>query len=158
MEHDGKGYSSVVIRSERGSIRLCGEYYIKLDEDYRLLLPRPFKEFISNDEIIIISVACPDCQAPISCQNLVFIPSRALKSWVLEELPRYEKNCGIKKVVAFYERVRLDKRGRITIPRRFRSKIPRQAVLIGVRDQFELWPEVAWEKYLSANEMVFRSP
>jgi len=135
-----------------GAIKLFGEYYVKLDEDFRLLLPRLFKEFISGDEVIIISIDCIEHPRTLSFQNLMFIRSRDLSDWRGQELQRYEIDWKTKEVVATYVKARLDKRGRITIPAQFRRKIPRQAVLIGVRDHFELWPERAWEKYMSDAE------
>jgi DNA-binding transcriptional regulator/RsmH inhibitor MraZ len=139
-------------------IKLYGEYYVKLDEGFRLLLPRLFVEFTGNDQIVIISVDCLECLTPISLQGLVFIRSRDLDDWKREELPKYEADCKTKKAATIYAKARLDKRGRTTIPTQFRHKITRQAALVGVMDHFELWPRQAWEEYLRMAAAEYRVP
>lgn len=130
-----------------------GSYYHNLDEKGRLVIPKKLRTLISPRLYILrgydgsLSVYKEDTfiKLTTALENLAFNQRDA----------RDVQRIALSSVVE----LEVDSQGRIQIPLKLLQdhNISRQVVVVGVINHFEIWDEVAWDKYLKENEKDFES-
>jgi MraZ protein len=134
-----------------------GEYFCKLDEKGRFLLPSAIRDLL-----------CPDGQA--GEKGVVFLKRTdptSLKVYPLSawtnllkqtraKLDEEQSRLFMHFVVSETATSEIDKAGRILIPGKLRKHInladDQEIVLVGMYEHFEIWEPSDWRRYLAQTE------
>ncbi len=132
-----------------------GEYFCKIDEKGRFLVPGPFRKKLDADGGGVVFIKRPD--QPLRIYTL--------PEWekVLSEIKtNYGDDDGRMFMHMFVSEAAtsdLDKTGRILIPGKVRKQIPveddLEIVLIGLYHRIEVWNPSEWRRHVMMNEEQF---
>jgi MraZ protein len=135
----------------------AGEYFCRLDEKGRFLLPQPIRELIAGTvsqaerSVVFLKVAEP--------ASLRVYPQPQWES-VLQQtqakLDEEQSRLFMHFVVSETSTSEVDKTGRILIPGKLRKHInlddDQEIVLVGMYEHLELWSPSEWRRYLARTQ------
>ena len=134
-----------------------GEYFCKLDEKGRFLLPSVIRDLLCPDGhagekgVVFLKRTDPTSLKvyPLSEWTNLLKQTRAKLD---EEQSRLFMHC----VVSETATSEIDKAGRILIPGKLRKHInladDQEIVLVGMYEHFEIWEPADWRRYLAQTE------
>jgi MraZ protein len=125
-----------------------GEKYHRLDNNFRLSMPREFANILqeTSQGKIVITRGLEHC--------LWIYPASIYEKFVqrLSTLPRFKKDT--MRLLTLYigsiTETELDKQGRIVLPKHLLqyAGIEQEIVLVGEADRLQLWSAANWQRYL----------
>jgi MraZ protein len=130
-----------------------GSYNHSLDSKGRLMIPSKMRDYAGSKVYIMKGFdGCLSVYREADFQ-------KELES--LSSLPFNQKSTrDISRVaLASVSDIDVDSAGRIQLPSKLLSlyNIGKDVMVVGVLDHFEIWDQVAWEKYLLENENSYES-
>lgn len=133
----------------------AGQYYCKIDEKGRFVVPSPIREEIENNGNSLMFLKGQDM--PISAYTN--------PEWekVLEKakqlLDEDQRRLFMYHMVSEASGSEMDKAGRILIPGRLRKLIPvdddQEVVIIGMFHRLEVWNPSEWRRFIHKNDETF---
>ena len=125
-----------------------GEYSHSVDEKGRLAIPVKFRSDLVRGAVVTKGLD--------SCLTVYTMEGWQSYAEKLASLPsnQADARAHARNVLAGAMDVEVDKQGRIILPdylRRY-AGISKKAVVTGLYNRFEIWDEVAWQKYKASME------
>src|SRR5437773_9309526 len=134
-----------------------GEYFCKLDEKGRFLLPGPIRDLLSGGldggekSVVFLKIAEPSCLRAYTQSEW----TNLLKQ-TRAKLDEEQSRLFMHFVVSETATSEIDKAGRILIPGKLRKHInladDQEIVLVGMYEHFEIWEPSDWRRYLAQAE------
>ena len=139
-----------------------GEYFCKLDEKGRFLLPGPIRDLLSGGldggekSVVFLKIAEPSCLRAYTQSewNNVLKQTRA-------KLDEEQSRLFMHFVVSETSTSELDRAGRILIPGKLRKHLnlddDQEVVLVGMYEHLEVWGPSEWRRYLAKTQDRYES-
>ena len=133
----------------------AGQYYCKIDEKGRFVVPNPFRPeietqgnslmFLKGQDMPVVAYTNPEWES---------ILARAKQS-----LDEDQSRLFMYHMVSEASGSEMDKAGRILIPGRLRKLIPvdedQEVVIVGMFHRLEVWNPSEWRRFVHQNEETF---
>ena len=133
----------------------AGQYYCKIDEKGRFVVPSPIREEIESNGNSLMFLKGQDM--PVSAytnQEWASILEKAKLS-----LDEDQRRLFMYHMVSEASGSEMDKAGRILIPGRLRKLIPvdedQEVVVVGMFHRLEVWNPSEWRRFVHKNEETF---
>ncbi len=134
-----------------------GEYFCKLDEKGRFLLPAPVRDLLcpigqtSENGVVFLKRA-----EPTSLRAYTLTEWNNVLKQTRTRLDEDQSRLFMHHVVSETATSEIDKTGRILIPGKLRKHInladDQEIVLVGMYDYFEIWEPASWRRHLAKAE------
>lgn len=134
---------------------LTGTYLRAVDQKGRLPLPRPLREGMKCPEGGVLYLA-PGTDGSLALYTEEAFTRLADRVGLASPASR-DVRTFTRLFYARAHRVELDRQGRIRIPTELAElvELGKDAVLLGVQDHVEIWPEERWNAYLAERQKDF---
>jgi MraZ protein len=131
-----------------------GEYFCKLDEKGRFLLPPSVRELLSENDLgtgkTVVFLSIPELTSlriyPLAAWETVLKQTRA-------KLDEEQSRLFMHFVVSEASTSEVDKAGRILIPGKLRKHVhlddDQEIVLVGMYEHLEVWAPTEWRRYVA---------
>lgn len=133
----------------------AGQYYCKIDEKGRFVVPSPIREEIENNGNSLMFLKGQDM--PISAYTNPEWENVLEKAKQL--LDEDQRRLFMYHMVSEASGSEMDKAGRILIPGRLRKLIPvdddQEVVIIGMFHRLEVWNPSEWRRFIHKNDETF---
>ena len=132
-------------------IMLFGKFYRELDDKYRLMLPKQFKNQLADTLYLIKGY--DGCLSVYQEEDFKAYVNQLTSLSYTHRDTRDIQRLGFSSVVE----LSLDKQGRVLIPTQTVQEyaISKEVVIVGVVNHLEIWNKKAWEDYESNNKDKF---
>ncbi|MFM7088212.1 MAG: division/cell wall cluster transcriptional repressor MraZ [Candidatus Paceibacterota bacterium] len=126
---------------------LIGEYTHTIDEKNRMSLPAKFRMELGKK--VVITPGLDDCLFVFGVKEWAKVKTRLSNSESDLSFLKSDQRSFNRYMFGRAAEVEIDSIGRILLPQFLKEKIglSANAVVVGVEDRVEIWPEKAWEKY-----------
>jgi MraZ protein len=135
----------------------AGQYYCKIDEKGRFVVPSPIREEIENNGNCLMFLKGQDM--PVSAYTNPEWESILEKA--KQSLDEDQRRLFMYHMVSEASGSEMDKAGRILIPGRLRKLIPvdedQEVVIIGMFHRLEVWNPSEWRRFVHKNEETFEN-
>lgn len=133
----------------------AGQYYCKIDEKGRFVVPSPIREEIETYGNSLMFLKGQDM--PVSAYTN---PEWAkILENAKQSLDEDQRRLFMYHMVSEASASEMDKAGRILIPGRFRKLVPvdedQEVVLVGMFHRLEVWNPSEWRRFVHVNEDTF---
>ena len=130
---------------------LFGKFYRELDDKYRLMLPKQFKNQLADTLYLIKGY--DGCLSVYQEEDFKAYVNQLTSLSYTHRDTRDIQRLGFSSVVE----LSLDKQGRVLIPTQTVQEyaISKEVVIVGVVNHLEIWNKKAWEDYESNNKDKF---
>lgn len=133
----------------------AGQYYCKIDEKGRFVVPSPIREEIESNGNSLMFLKGQDM--PVSAYTNPEWESILEKA--KQSLDEDQRRLFMYHMVSEASGSEMDKAGRILIPGRLRKLIPvdedQEVVVIGMFHRLEVWNPSEWRRFVHKNEETF---
>ena len=130
---------------------LFGKFYRELDDKYRLMLPKQFKNQLADTLYLIKGY--DGCLSVYQEEDFKAYVNQLTSLSYTHRDTRDIQRLGFSSVVE----LSLDKQGRVLIPTQTVQEyaISKEVVIVGVVNHLEIWNKKAWEDYETNNKDKF---
>ena len=133
----------------------AGQYYCKIDEKGRFVVPSPIREEIESNGNSLMFLKGQDM--PVSAYTNPEWESILEKA--KQSLDEDQRRLFMYHMVSEASGSEMDKAGRILIPGRLRKLIPvdedQEVVVVGMFHRLEVWNPSEWRRFVHKNEDTF---
>jgi MraZ protein len=133
----------------------AGQYYCKIDEKGRFVVPSPIREEIETHGNNLMFLKGQDM--PVSAYTTPEWESILEKA--KQSLDEDQRRLFMYHMVSEASGSEMDKAGRILIPGRLRKLIPvdedQEVVVVGMFHRLEVWNPSEWRRFIHQNEETF---
>jgi MraZ protein len=133
----------------------AGQYYCKIDEKGRFVVPSPIREEIESNGNSVMFLKGQDM--PVSAYTNPEWESILEKA--KQSLDEDQRRLFMYHMVSEASGSEMDKAGRILIPGRLRKLIPvdedQEVVVVGMFHRLEVWNPSEWRRFVHKNEETF---
>ncbi|HQU28023.1 MAG: hypothetical protein KC563_08845 [Nitrospira sp.] len=133
----------------------AGQYYCKVDEKGRFVMPSPIREQVESSGSTLMFLKGQDL--PVLAYTNAEWVNRLKKAEEL--LDEDQRRLFMYHMVSEASPSEMDRAGRILIPGRLRKLIPvddeQEVVLVGMFHRLEIWNPSEWRRFVQRNEETY---